>query len=45
MHVPCVTIPTFTGPIGMPVGLQVVGPVGTDDHMIALSQAVADVLM
>ena len=45
MHVPCVTIPTFAGPNGMPVGLQVVGPVGSDDHMIALSQAVADVLM
>ena len=45
MHVPCVTIPTFAGPNGMPVGLQVVGPVGGDDHMIALSQAVADVLM
>ena len=45
MHVPCVTIPAFAGPNGMPVGLQVVGPVGSDDHMIALSQAVADALM
>jgi Asp-tRNA(Asn)/Glu-tRNA(Gln) amidotransferase A subunit family amidase len=44
MHVPCVTIPAFTGPNGMPVGLQVVGPVGSDDHMIALSQTVADAL-
>jgi Asp-tRNA(Asn)/Glu-tRNA(Gln) amidotransferase A subunit family amidase len=44
MHVPCVTIPAFTGPDGMPVGLQVVGPVGSDDRMIALSQAVAEAL-
>jgi Asp-tRNA(Asn)/Glu-tRNA(Gln) amidotransferase A subunit family amidase len=44
MHVPCVTIPAFTGPNGMPVGLQVIGPVGSDGHMIALSQAVADAL-
>ena len=44
MHVPCVTIPAFAGPNGMPVGLQVVGPVGSDDHVLALSQAVANVL-
>ena len=44
MHVPCVTIPAFVGPNGMPVGLQIVGPVGSDDGMIALSQAVADAL-
>jgi Asp-tRNA(Asn)/Glu-tRNA(Gln) amidotransferase A subunit family amidase len=44
MHVPCVTIPAFAGPNGMPVGLQLVGPVGSDDRVIALSQAVADAL-
>jgi Asp-tRNA(Asn)/Glu-tRNA(Gln) amidotransferase A subunit family amidase len=44
MHVPCVTIPAFEGPNGMPVGLQLVGPVGSDDRVIALSQAVADAL-
>lgn len=44
MHVPCVTIPAFAGPNGMPVGLQVVGPVGSDDRVIALSQAIADSL-
>jgi Asp-tRNA(Asn)/Glu-tRNA(Gln) amidotransferase A subunit family amidase len=44
MHVPCVTIPAFAGPNGMPVGLQVVGPVGSDDRVIALSQAVSDAL-
>jgi amidase len=44
MHVPCVTIPAFAGPNGMPVGLQVVGPVGSDDDVLALSQAIANVL-
>jgi Asp-tRNA(Asn)/Glu-tRNA(Gln) amidotransferase A subunit family amidase len=44
MHVPCVTIPAFTGPNGMPVGLQLVGPVGSDDRVISLSQVVAGAL-
>jgi Asp-tRNA(Asn)/Glu-tRNA(Gln) amidotransferase A subunit family amidase len=44
LHVPCVTIPAFTGPNGMPVGLQVVGPLGGDDRIIALSQGIADAL-
>jgi Asp-tRNA(Asn)/Glu-tRNA(Gln) amidotransferase A subunit family amidase len=30
MYVPCVTLPAFTGPNGMPVGLQLVGPQGDD---------------
>jgi Asp-tRNA(Asn)/Glu-tRNA(Gln) amidotransferase A subunit family amidase len=44
LHVPCVTIPAFEGPNGMTVGLQVVGPVGDDDRMLALSQGIADAL-
>jgi Asp-tRNA(Asn)/Glu-tRNA(Gln) amidotransferase A subunit family amidase len=44
LHVPCVTIPAFEGPNGMPVGLQVVGPIGDDDRMIALSQGIADAM-
>ncbi len=35
MHGPCVSIPAFTGPNGMPVGLQIVGPPGSDDRTIA----------
>ena len=31
-------------PNGMPVGLQVVGPVGGDDRIIALSEGIADAL-
>jgi Asp-tRNA(Asn)/Glu-tRNA(Gln) amidotransferase A subunit family amidase len=36
MHGPCVTIPAFKGPNGMPMGLQVVGPVGRDDRLLAV---------
>jgi len=38
MHAPCLTLPGFTGPNGMPVGVQVVGPQGADDRTIALAQ-------
>jgi len=41
LHVPCMTIPAYQGPNGMPVGLQIVGPVGDDDRLLALSQAIA----
>jgi Asp-tRNA(Asn)/Glu-tRNA(Gln) amidotransferase A subunit family amidase len=44
MHVPCVTIPAFEGPHGMPIGLQVVGPLGEDDRILALCEAIADAL-
>ena len=42
MHGPCITIPAFTGPNHMPIGLQVVGAIGSDDATIALSRWVAD---
>ncbi|MDP6427175.1 MAG: amidase [Rhodospirillales bacterium] len=35
LYAPCVTLPAFTGPNGMPVGLQVVGPQGQDARTIA----------
>ncbi|MCD6073545.1 MAG: amidase, partial [Rhodospirillales bacterium] len=37
MYVPCVTIPAFVGPNNMPVGLQVVGPHGADEAVLAAS--------
>jgi Asp-tRNA(Asn)/Glu-tRNA(Gln) amidotransferase A subunit family amidase len=37
MRGPCITIPTFAGPNGMPVGLQIIGPVGEDARTIALA--------
>lgn len=45
MHVPCLTIPAFQGPNGMPVGIQVVGPVGGDVRTMAAAQSIAEVLM
>ena len=30
MYAPCITLPAFSGPNGMPVGLQLVGPQGGD---------------
>lgn len=44
MHGPCVTIPAFTGPNHMPMGLQIVGPVQGDDRIIGLSAWIAEAL-
>jgi Asp-tRNA(Asn)/Glu-tRNA(Gln) amidotransferase A subunit family amidase len=45
MHGPCLTIPAYKGPNGMPVGVQVVGPIGSDLRTMSATQAIADVLM
>jgi amidase len=45
MHVPCVTIPAYSGPNRMPVGVQVVGPVGGDLWTLSAAQTIADVLL
>jgi Asp-tRNA(Asn)/Glu-tRNA(Gln) amidotransferase A subunit family amidase len=45
LQVPCVTIPAFRGPNDMPVGVQIVGPVGSDGRTIALAQTIAATLM
>ena len=37
MHGPCITLPAFAGPNGLPVGVQLVGPVGGDDRLIRLA--------
>ncbi|MDE0058164.1 MAG: amidase [Defluviicoccus sp.] len=37
MHGPCITIPAFAGPNGLPVGVQLVGPIGADDRLIRLA--------
>jgi amidase len=44
MHVPCLTIPAYQGANGMPVGVQVVGPVGGDRQTMAAAQAIAAAL-
>ncbi len=37
MHGPAVTIPAFKGPHGMPMGLQIVGPVNADARLLAVA--------
>jgi Asp-tRNA(Asn)/Glu-tRNA(Gln) amidotransferase A subunit family amidase len=37
LHVPCINIPAFTGPRGLPVGLQIIGPLWSDSHLLATS--------
>jgi amidase len=44
LHVPCVTIPAYEGPNGMPVGVQLVGPIGSDDRTLALAQSITTTL-
>jgi len=38
MYTPAVTLPLFEGPNAMPVGIQLVGPQGSDDHTLALAE-------
>lgn len=35
LHVPCVNIPAFIGPNGLPIGIQAVGKFGDDRRMLA----------
>ena len=41
MHGPCVTIPAFSGPNGLPVGIQIVGRPGDDANVIAIAGWIA----
>ncbi|NQW49960.1 MAG: amidase [Rhodospirillales bacterium] len=38
---PCVTLPAGTGPRGLPLGVQLVGPRHADDHLLSLAAWVA----
>ena len=42
MHGPCLTLPAFAGPNGLSVGVQLVGPIGGDDALLAAGQWVWD---
>ena len=45
MHMPCMTIPSSTGPHGLPVGVQLVGRAGRDHEFLALARQVSDWLL
>jgi amidase len=34
LHVPCLSLPGFTGPNGLPVGIQVIGAIGDDLRLL-----------
>jgi Asp-tRNA(Asn)/Glu-tRNA(Gln) amidotransferase A subunit family amidase len=40
LYLPCITLPLFTGPMGLPIGLQLVGHYGQDLRLIAGAAAV-----
>jgi Asp-tRNA(Asn)/Glu-tRNA(Gln) amidotransferase A subunit family amidase len=44
MHVPCVSVPAYAGPHGMPVGIQVVGSPRKDARTIAMAETIGKVL-
>jgi Asp-tRNA(Asn)/Glu-tRNA(Gln) amidotransferase A subunit family amidase len=44
LHVPCIALPCITGPNGLPVGVQVVGPRYGDAALLDLAEAVAGVV-
>lgn len=37
LHTPAVTLPGHTGPQGLPVGVQVIGALGQDDRLLAIT--------
>ncbi|MGH2640240.1 MAG: amidase [Actinomycetota bacterium] len=41
---PCVTLPVFDGPDGMPLGIQLVAPTGRDEHLLRSAELLEDAL-
>lgn len=44
LRTPAVTLPTHAGPNGMPIGIQLIGPLYADDRLLAIAQRVLAVL-
>jgi Asp-tRNA(Asn)/Glu-tRNA(Gln) amidotransferase A subunit family amidase len=44
LHVPCINIPGLTGPLKLPVGIQLVGPRYADARLLAAAQTISDLL-
>ena len=41
LHVPCLNLPGYTGPNGLPVGIQVIGAIGDDARLLRAAKWVA----
>ena len=44
LHVPCIGLPGFVGPAGMPLGVQLIGPRCGDADLLELAAAAAEAL-
>jgi Asp-tRNA(Asn)/Glu-tRNA(Gln) amidotransferase A subunit family amidase len=44
LHVPCVAVPSFITPSGLPVGVQLVGPRLADARLLAVAAVAAEIL-
>jgi Asp-tRNA(Asn)/Glu-tRNA(Gln) amidotransferase A subunit family amidase len=44
MHVPCLTLPLFTGPTGMPIGAQLIGHRNRDRQLLDAARWVSATL-
>ena len=42
LHVPCIAVPGFRGPVGLPVGVQFVAPRFRDRHLLRVAAAAAE---
>jgi amidase len=38
LHLPCVNVPGLAGPSGMPIGVQLVGPLGGDAALLSIAE-------
>jgi Asp-tRNA(Asn)/Glu-tRNA(Gln) amidotransferase A subunit family amidase len=41
LHLPCIAVPTSSGPAGLPMGTQVIGGYGQDEKLLAVAQFVS----
>ncbi len=37
LHVPAISLPGYVGENGLPVGVQVIGPIGEDDQLLSIA--------
>ena len=44
LHVPCINLPGLSGPAGLPIGVQLVGPRYADADLLAVARTIGDLL-